>query len=109
WSSRSSRPPAAPRFRRRVASASTHIRYPFFGMAPMPVGPVRSLSDAADPERGEHGGSRMKKLVYLVATTIDGYIASESSDNPDFFFTEGPQASDLLVEFPEMIPTHIRP
>lgn len=51
----------------------------------------------------------MKKLVYLVATTIDGYIASAPSDNLDFFISDGPQAPDLLAEFPDMIPAHARP
>lgn len=51
----------------------------------------------------------MRKLVYLIATTIDGYISSAPTDNPDFYFTKGPQASDLLDEFPDMIPTHVRP
>ncbi|HWV23387.1 MAG TPA: dihydrofolate reductase family protein [Thermomicrobiales bacterium] len=51
----------------------------------------------------------MRKLVYLIAMTIDGYISSAPTDNPDFYFVEGPQASDLLEEFPDMIPTHVRP
>lgn len=50
----------------------------------------------------------MRKLVYLVATTVDGYIASAPSNNPDFFFADGPQAPDLLTEFPEMIPGPFR-
>lgn len=51
----------------------------------------------------------MRNLVYLIATTIDGYISSAPAENPDFYFTEGPQATDLLEEFPDMIPTHVRP
>jgi len=51
----------------------------------------------------------MRKLVYLIATTIDGFIASAPNENPGFFMFEGPQAADLQKEFPEMIPGHIRP
>jgi dihydrofolate reductase len=50
----------------------------------------------------------MRELVYLVATTVDGFIAADSGTDPDFFVFEGPQVPDLLAEFPEMIPAHGR-
>lgn len=51
----------------------------------------------------------MRKLTYLVATTLDGVITGPTNDNPDFFLLEGPHAGPQLREYPEMIPTHIRP
>ncbi|HEY0636411.1 MAG TPA: dihydrofolate reductase family protein [Pseudonocardiaceae bacterium] len=50
----------------------------------------------------------MRSLVYLVATTLDGFIAGTDRGNPDFFPFDGPQAADLLAEFPEMLPGHVR-
>jgi dihydrofolate reductase len=50
----------------------------------------------------------VRELVYLVATTVDGFIAADSGTDPDFFVFEGPQVPDLLAEFPEMIPGHLR-
>lgn len=50
----------------------------------------------------------MRSLVYLVATTLDGFIAGTDRGNPDFFPFEGPQVADLLAEFPEMIPAQGR-
>jgi len=49
----------------------------------------------------------MRSLVYLVACTVDGFIAA-SDGSFDFFGFEGPQVPDLLAEFPEMIPGHAR-
>lgn len=49
----------------------------------------------------------MRSLVYLVACTLDGYIAGADGAT-DFLPFEGPQVSDLLAEFPEMIPGHVR-
>ncbi len=49
----------------------------------------------------------MRKLVYLVACTVDGYIAA-GDGSFDFFGFEGPHVRDLLDEFPEMIPGHAR-
>jgi dihydrofolate reductase len=51
----------------------------------------------------------MRSLVYFVATTVDGYIAGPEGGDPDFFPFDGPHVPDLLEEFPEMIPGHIRP
>lgn len=50
----------------------------------------------------------MRNLVYFVATTIDGYITKASDVDPDFLLYEGPQAVDLLTEFPETIPGHLK-
>lgn len=50
----------------------------------------------------------MRSLVYLVATTVDGYIAAPDRGDPDFFPFEGPHVADLLAEFPEMTPGHLR-
>jgi len=49
----------------------------------------------------------MRALVYLVACTLDGYIAGADGAT-DFFPFEGPHVTDLLAEFPEMIPGHVR-
>ncbi len=49
----------------------------------------------------------MRSLVYLVACTLDGYIAGVDGEF-DFFPLEGPYVGDLLAEFPEMIPGHLR-
>ena len=50
----------------------------------------------------------MRNLVYFVATTIDGYITTASDVDPDFLLYDGPQEADLLHEFPETIPGHLR-
>jgi dihydrofolate reductase len=50
----------------------------------------------------------MRNLVYFVATTIDGYITTASDVDPDFLLYDGPQVADLLQEFPETIPGHLR-
>jgi dihydrofolate reductase len=49
----------------------------------------------------------MRSLVYLVACTLDGYIAGADGAF-DFFSFDGPEVADLLAEFPEMIPGHFR-
>ncbi|GAA1153590.1 dihydrofolate reductase family protein [Ornithinicoccus hortensis] len=50
----------------------------------------------------------MRKLTYLVATTLDGVITGPANDNPDFFLLEGPHAEPQMREYPEMVPTHLR-
>ncbi|RZS44879.1 dihydrofolate reductase [Herbihabitans rhizosphaerae] len=52
----------------------------------------------------------MRKLTYLVAATIDGFIAADSDEDPtgDVFRVDGDEAAYLISEFPEMIPTHLR-
>ncbi|MGQ0774221.1 MAG: methyltransferase domain-containing protein [Pseudonocardiales bacterium] len=63
------------------------------------------------PKLAEHSQlgrlTTMRSLVYLVACTLDGYIASLDGAT-DFFPFEGPQVVDLLAEFPEMFPGHVR-
>ena len=50
----------------------------------------------------------MRSLVFFVAATLDGYIAGTDGGDPDFFPFKGPHVGDLLAEFPEMIPGHLR-
>ncbi|GAA4861476.1 dihydrofolate reductase family protein [Saccharopolyspora cebuensis] len=51
----------------------------------------------------------MRELTYLVASTLDGRITGPANDNPDFFLLEGDHAQPIRDEFPEIIPTHLRP
>ena len=49
----------------------------------------------------------MRKLTYFVACSVDGFICREDGSLGDFDF-EGPHVADLLSEYPETIPTHLR-
>lgn len=49
----------------------------------------------------------MRKLVYLVAVTADGFIAA-SDGSFDGFLLEGPHIVDLVSDFPETLPTPAR-
>jgi dihydrofolate reductase len=49
----------------------------------------------------------VRSLVYFVACTVDGYIA-KLDGGTDFFPIEGPHVADLLSEFPELVPGHLR-
>lgn len=53
----------------------------------------------------------MRKLVYLVASTIDGFIADPSRADPSgtVFALTGDHAEPLMREYPEMVPAHVRP
>lgn len=55
----------------------------------------------------------MRKLTYLVATSIDGFIAEagggDPTSTPGFFVNEGDHNTALLRDYPEMIPTVARP
>jgi len=51
----------------------------------------------------------MRKLTYLIASTIDGFITGPAGDNPDFFLIEGDHARPTREEYPEIMPTHFRP
>lgn len=50
----------------------------------------------------------MRTLTYLIASAIDGVIASPANDNPDFFLLEGDHGEALRAEYPEVLPTHFR-
>lgn len=49
----------------------------------------------------------MRKLIYFIATSIDGFISRSDGSIDDFGF-EGEHVQDLLNEYPETIPTHLR-
>lgn len=49
----------------------------------------------------------MRKLIYYVACSVDNFIAQEDGSATGFLF-EGSQAADLMREFPETIPSHLR-
>ena len=49
----------------------------------------------------------MKRLVYYVAVTLDGFIARPDGSFDCFRF-EGEHVADILDRFPETIPTHGR-
>jgi dihydrofolate reductase len=48
-----------------------------------------------------------RRLVYYVACTVDGFIASRDGSF-DFFPFAGEHFQDLASEFPETFPTHVR-
>lgn len=49
----------------------------------------------------------MRKLIYYVACTVDGFIARKDGAL-DCFLAEGEHFADLLESFPETIPAHLR-
>ena len=49
----------------------------------------------------------MRQLTYLIATSFDGFISRPDGSIEDFEF-EGEHVQDLLEEYPETIPTHLR-
>ncbi|MFC5833008.1 dihydrofolate reductase family protein [Nonomuraea insulae] len=49
----------------------------------------------------------MRKLVYYVATSIDGYIAGPNGEF-DFYPMADDMTAQLNAEYPETVPTHIR-
>lgn len=53
----------------------------------------------------------MRKLVYLVASSIDGFVAApdRSLPNDGMFDLQGDHLSAFIDEYPEMIPAHVRP
>ncbi|MEM7316094.1 MAG: dihydrofolate reductase, partial [Planctomycetota bacterium] len=48
-----------------------------------------------------------RNLTYFVACSVDGFIAREDGSIGDFSF-DGSHVADILEEFPETIPTHLR-
>jgi len=54
-----------------------------------------------------HEEAGMKKLIYYVASTIDGFIAREDGSF-DFYLPDGEHFAYLLSEFPETVPSHMR-
>jgi dihydrofolate reductase len=55
----------------------------------------------------------MRKLVYLIASTIDGFIADPTGIDPSgadgLFLTERDYLDHLIDEYPETLPGHLRP
>lgn len=49
----------------------------------------------------------MRKIVYYVATTLDGFIAREDGSFGEFPWDDD-YLADLLARFPETFPTHLR-
>jgi dihydrofolate reductase len=49
----------------------------------------------------------MRKLVYYVASTIDGYMAGPDGQF-DFYLFEGDHQRALMAELPETLPAHAR-
>jgi dihydrofolate reductase len=49
----------------------------------------------------------MRKLVYYVACTADGFIARKDGSF-DCFLMEGEHYADLIASFPETVPSHLR-
>jgi dihydrofolate reductase len=49
----------------------------------------------------------MRKLIYYIAITVDGFIARENGAL-DFFPMKGEHLSYVVDEYPETIPTHLR-
>ncbi|GAA4020947.1 dihydrofolate reductase family protein [Allokutzneria multivorans] len=50
----------------------------------------------------------MRKLTYFVATTLDGFISGPDHEM-DFFPMQGEHITALTEEYPETVPTHVRP
>lgn len=49
----------------------------------------------------------MRKLIYYVAVTVDGFIAAPDG-GADFFLYEGDHMPWLIEQYPETIPGHLR-
>ena len=53
-------------------------------------------------------GFALRKLTYFIAISFDGFVSRLDGSIEDFTF-DGEHVADLLEEFPETIPTHLRP
>ena len=49
----------------------------------------------------------MRQLTYFIATSLDGFVSRADGALDDFSF-EGEHVADLLADYPETIPTHLR-
>ena len=49
----------------------------------------------------------MRELKYFVACTVDRFIAREDGSF-DFFLAEGAHLTDLVKQYPETVPAHLR-
>ncbi|MEU8894940.1 dihydrofolate reductase family protein [Nocardia sp. NPDC048505] len=50
----------------------------------------------------------MRKLVYYIAVSLDGYIAGPNGEF-DFYPHDAEQMAELNAEYPEFVPAHLRP
>lgn len=57
----------------------------------------------------DHEGAEVRELTYMIASTIDGRITGPDNGNPDFFLHEGDHGDFLRAEYPELLPSHVRP
>lgn len=59
------------------------------------------------PVDSESRHIHMRKLTYLIASTVDGFIAREDGSF-DFFPMTGEHIPYIVAEYPETIPGHLR-
>src|SRR3982074_2840892 len=53
----------------------------------------------------------MRRLTYFIASTIDGFIAAGSGEDPTgtgLFIDQGDHLDAVISEYPDIIPTHAR-
>src|SRR5699024_6157301 len=66
-----------------------------------------SSSPDLRPLRNPIRGTTMRKLIYYVAVTLDGYIAAPDGGF-DFFPLEGDHGPWIVENYPESVPGHVR-
>lgn len=54
------------------------------------------------------GGTEVRKLVYYVAVSLDGYIAGPAGEF-DFYPFDAEMRASINAEYPEFVPTQLRP